>query len=110
MTNLSLNEANFWLGLEKKKTLDLQQNPYFSPHTVSRLTACFQMISDAPFGFQNRVFVSGCVTERLNTGSRFFYPLHFVKFRLGDLHKLLEKKKKKEKERGKNAGLENLGI
>lgn len=78
MTNLILNEANFWLGLEKKKILDPQQNPYF-PHTLylknaSRLTACFQMILDAPFSFQNKVFESGCVTQRSDTGSRFLPP------------------------------------
>lgn len=78
MTNLILNEANFWLGLEKKKILDPQQNPYFPPtlylKNASRLTACFQMILDAPFSFQNKVFESGCVTQRLDTGSRFLPP------------------------------------
>lgn len=78
MTNFILNEANFWRGLEKKKILDLQQNPYFPPtlylKNVSRLTACFQMILDAPFSFQNRVFESGCVTRRSDTGSRFLPP------------------------------------
>lgn len=78
MTNLILNEANFWLGLEKKKLLDPQQNPYFPPtlylKNASRLTACFQMILDAPFSFQNRVFESTCATRRLDTGSRFLPP------------------------------------
>lgn len=62
MTNFTLNEANFWLSLEKKKILDLQQNPYFPPtlylKSASRLTACFQMILDAPFSFQNKDFWS----------------------------------------------------
>lgn len=78
MTNLILNEANFWLGLEQKKTLDQPQNPYFPPtlylKNASRLTACFQMILDAPFSFQNRGFESRCVTQGSGTGSRFLPP------------------------------------
>ena len=56
------------------------------------------MILDAPFSFQNRVFESGCATQRSDMGSRFLPPL-VCKVQAGVPAQAAGGKKKKEKKR-----------